>query len=142
MRDRSDPTCETSRASVLREERGFSLIELPVVVLLVAVLAAIAIAAFLDQKSMAYDASAKELAPDVRIAAETFATDQAGSYANLTPAALAPIDATIQTAAGNGDPHVASVSGANASRSGRSARARVAPTSTRVIDGPRRKLRP
>lgn len=103
-----------SHGGVLRDERGFSLIELLVVVLLVGVLAAIAIPAFLNQKSKAYDSTAKALAHDVQVAAESYATDNAGSYANLTVAALGQIDGTIQTAAGNGNPYVASVTNATA----------------------------
>ena len=74
-------------------ERGFTLIELLVVILIIGILAAIAIPSFLNQKSKASDAAAKELAHTAQVAMETLATDNNGSYltANGNPAALADL---------------------------------------------------
>ena len=84
-----------------QEEKGFTLIELLVVILIIGILAAIAIPSFLNQKTKATDASAKELARTAQTAAETYATDHAGSYTGMDATALSTIEPSIQTAAGN-----------------------------------------
>ena len=84
-------------------ERGFTLIELLVVILIIGILAAIAIPSFLNQKSKASDAAAKELAHSEQVAAETYATDNSGNYTGLSLAVLNQYEATIQTSAGNGN---------------------------------------
>lgn len=71
-----------------KDEGGFTLIELLVVILIIGILAAIAIPTFLNQKSKAYDASAKELARTAETTAETYATDHEGNYKGLSIAEL------------------------------------------------------
>ncbi|MGH2851735.1 MAG: type II secretion system protein [Solirubrobacteraceae bacterium] len=92
-----------------KDERGFTLIELLVVILIIGILAAIAIPSFLNQKGKAVDASAKELAHTAQTAAETIATDNSGSYLNVSVGNLATYESTIQTAAGSGNAYVSCV---------------------------------
>jgi type IV pilus assembly protein PilA len=88
------------------DEGGFTLIELLVVILIIGILAAIAIPSFLNQKSKASDASAKELARTAQTTAETIATDNNGSYANVTLTELPKVEPTIPTAVSTTSAHL------------------------------------
>jgi type IV pilus assembly protein PilA len=89
-----------------QDEKGFTLIELLVVILIIGILAAIALPAFLNQRGKAQDSEAKSAARTAQTAAETIYTE-AQSYASVTPDKLKKIEpalgegkATITAASG------------------------------------------
>jgi type IV pilus assembly protein PilA len=80
------------------DEKGFTLIELLVVILIIGILAAIAIPAFLNQKGKAYDSNAKSDARTAATAEETYYTDNNGYTATVTD--LTAIEPTLNQAVG------------------------------------------
>jgi type IV pilus assembly protein PilA len=71
-----------------QSEKGFTLIELLVVILIIGILAAIALPAFLNQRSKAQDANAKSVVRTAQTAIETFYTDNQ-TYTGATVGAAA-----------------------------------------------------
>jgi type IV pilus assembly protein PilA len=86
------------RQRMSQEESGFTLVELLVVMLILGILAAIAIPAFLNQREKANDADAKADVNTAQQAMETFQTDHAGSYVGADVAALRGIEPALQNA--------------------------------------------
>ena len=79
-----------------RDQSGFTLVELLVVLLIVGALAAIAVPAFFGQRDKARDAEAKLQAHTAQNAIETYATDHDNAYAGATPAELQEIEPSLR----------------------------------------------
>src|SRR6266550_133788 len=83
------------RQRMSRDESGFTLVELLVVMLILGLLIAVAIPTFFNQKQKANDADSKAMAHTAQTAIETYATDHNGSYLNANLAALQAIEGTV-----------------------------------------------
>ena len=83
-----------------QDEKGFTLIELLVVILIIGILAAIALPAFLNQRGKAQDTEAKSAARTAQTAMETFYTDEQ-DY-NADAAALRAIEPALNEGVANG----------------------------------------
>ena len=74
---------------------GFTLVEMLVVMLILAILGALAIPAFFSQREKARDADAKSALAVAQVALETWSTDNDGSYADATVPGLIGIEPTL-----------------------------------------------
>src|SRR6185437_63259 len=79
-------------------QEGFTLIELLVVILIIGILAAVAIPAFLGQKSKASDANVKSDINTAQNAEETYATSSAGNGYASTSTALIGVEPVLTNA--------------------------------------------
>jgi type IV pilus assembly protein PilA len=81
-----------------QDEKGFTLIELLVVILIIGILAAIALPAFLGQRSRAQDTEGKTAVRQAQTAMETWYTDNQNYLA--TKAQLEDIEESLKSAPG------------------------------------------
>jgi type IV pilus assembly protein PilA len=81
----------------MQDEKGFTLIELLVVILIIGILAAIALPAFLNQREKAQDATAKSDVRTTQTAMETYYTDNQ-TYTGATVAVLQGIEPALKNA--------------------------------------------
>ena len=77
-----------------QDEKGFTLIELLVVILIIGILAAIALPAFLNQRAKAQDSEAKSNVRTAQTAMETYYTDNQ-TYVGADAAALIAIEPAL-----------------------------------------------
>jgi len=82
----------------ITEERGFTLVEVLVVVLIIPILAGIAIPSFLGQREKAHDPQAKSAVRNAAATIELFHTE-AGTYAGADGATLREMEPSLEEVA-------------------------------------------
>ncbi len=80
-----------------QDEKGFTLIELLVVILIIGILAAIALPAFLNQRQKAQDSEAKSAVRTAQTAMETYYTDNQ-KYTDATDVVIEDIEPALKNA--------------------------------------------
>ena len=80
----------------IASDEGFTLIELLVVILIIGILAAIAIPAFLSQTSKANDSAAKTQIGTLQTTMEAYAIEHSGSFVNATLTELQKIEPVLK----------------------------------------------
>jgi type IV pilus assembly protein PilA len=90
------PRSVTRLAKAVREQDGFTLMEILVVLLIIGILAAIAIPSFTSQTARANDAAAKTQIGTLGTTIKTFAMDNGGSYKGATLAKLEEVEPTLK----------------------------------------------
>jgi type IV pilus assembly protein PilA len=94
-------------ATMERDERGFTLIELLVVILIIAILAAIAIPAFLRQREKSWVSQQQSALKNAATAAESYGTSTGGNFSGVSMTQLDtngfnPTSSTVVTVAAVG----------------------------------------
>jgi type IV pilus assembly protein PilA len=85
-----------------QDQRGFTLIELLVVILIIAILAAIAIPVFLNQRNKGYRAQVQSALKNAASAMEAYSTETGGSFTAVDGADSAANNAEYQILTANG----------------------------------------
>jgi type IV pilus assembly protein PilA len=102
---------ELLRRRLNKDEQGFTLIELMVVVLIIAILIAIAIPTFLGAQNRARDRAAQSDLRNAMTAVRTISTDSSGLFTGLNATSLAAAESALTWGAADGDDGTAAIVG-------------------------------